>query len=1437
MKTRLITTTCNLLIGLLIPVLLQAQSSCQDFAFDIKTTGFDQLFAVYEDELGVVVYGGKFNDDTASYVLSGAGSVPASVSGLVIGNTIHNAFITVREPGPVAAIRYNAIFNCGGDCMVYDVVYENGDVYAVGYFNGYMAYGTDTLFSTGMRDGYALRLDNNGNLIWWKQVTGSAWEVLRRMVVTGNSVLVTGFHQTNAAFDGIPLNYADASEVTVASMDKASGTVNWVKAFTGSEGRDEGNDIATDAAGNIYVVGRTDGNLLVDTFVVTTAGTSDAFFIKINIQGDAIWTSSFGGSAFDLASAATFDDNANMLFVAGNMESGDANVTGNPIPHQGGSDMYVAALSPVNGAIQWLRSAGSPNLDALSGIDMTYNGDVVAAGFINGDIIVGQTTVLQAGQSQSAVLLRFDSNGNLLSSNSFGGPGEDRLHDVSTGKSAATASNINIAGFYRSTINFGANSLTAAGATDGFGVSLCDSTYLPGSSNATACNSNWLLELKAPGNDFVSAMAEGNGGEIVLASHLDGDSALLQLNQYGASGFVSQYNLAANGAGVTDAFAITVKEPVSGSIRYNAIFPCGGECVPRDVFMLDGEVYVAGYFIDFIDFGTSVMNSTGMRDGFIAKLDSTGNVVWTQQMGGPVWETFRRMTVRHGKVYATGYHQTNGSIGGISLAHLEDTDLSVVCLDAATGAVVWAKGFAGGNDKDEGLGIAVNASGEVFIAGRTDGDLRIGNDTLQSNGNVDAFVAKLDTFGNALWAFSYGGTEVDYIHDMAYDDNMDVLYVGGGFSSSSIQVQGHTLSSAGNNDAHVLAVSGTGVVNWARIGGSSGNDHVTTIDLAANSDILIGGITSGDFVIDQYYAPFMGGDSSVLFWRLDPNGSTKGLFSFGSDAWDRPRSIVGCKTPGNEDRIVISGHFAGTTLEFGNYTSSRTNGLEGFAISFCDSVSYRLDTLPVFTGLGNDTSICADACVTLTAGIGTGYTWWSDNITLIPAQQQVLICPQVGISQVAVSYTDTSGTLITDTIMLTVNALPQITNLTPDTSVPSGSCITLSVDSVAGLASASWYNTLLSTANNGFSNTVCPLIPTTYEVEVISDQGCISIDSVFVDVIPLTDVWPGDADDNGVANNWDILPIGLLYDSTGPVRPNASLVWVGQPAYDWGSQFINGSDYKHTDCNGDGVVNNQDITAILQNYGLTHAKRDRREQNGPLLNIALIEDTVMAGDTATFVINLGQANSPANNVYGLAFSVNYNSLLVQNGTWQADYTNSWLGTIGVDMEALDVELPSANKIDFGITRTDLITQSGWGELARVRVVTIDNISGKDIVTANLPLWINGVRAIDNMGEELELSLGADTLVIIDEASGLHAQEVSNGFKVYPNPVDSYLQINTGTYSVVSFELYNLIGKQILKQQIDANNAYIDVSHLLSGIYTYRIIAADGSNAIDKLLIE
>ncbi|MBU0702204.1 T9SS type A sorting domain-containing protein [bacterium] len=79
-------------------------------------------------------------------------------------------------------------------------------------------------------------------------------------------------------------------------------------------------------------------------------------------------------------------------------------------------------------------------------------------------------------------------------------------------------------------------------------------------------------------------------------------------------------------------------------------------------------------------------------------------------------------------------------------------------------------------------------------------------------------------------------------------------------------------------------------------------------------------------------------------------------------------------------------------------------------------------------------------------------------------------------------------------------------------------------------------------------------------------------------------VWPGDTNNDGSVNEQDIFPLAIYWNTIGSVRPDASMMWTGQPMlFPWTPAIAT-----YADSNGDGVVNSMDIMAVGINWGATH---------------------------------------------------------------------------------------------------------------------------------------------------------------------------------------------------------------------------------------------------------
>lgn len=396
--------------------------------------------------------------------------------------------------------------------------------------------------------------DTSGNVI----VTGTSWNGSNFDIVTvkydpaGNQLWASSFNGSGNGFDearaidvdengnsyitGYTLSTGNNYNIITIKYD-ASGTQMWATTYNGSaNGFDEGYDITSDAAGNVYVCGSAE-----------TSNAADYVTLKYNSAGVQQWASLYNGSGAN-------SDQAYAICIDG---SGNVYVTGYS---WGGTtpDFDIATLKYNNaGAQQWVYRYNGPGTRFDSGQDIEVNstGDVFVCGYTRA--AVGIT-------NYESVLLKVNNSGAFQWARTYNGPGNDydranRLLIQSNGNVAITGRSVGTTSTAEDLIllnyNGGSGTLIWERRYDGGFVQWDEgkdlstdqfgNLYVTGYSYNTGSNNNyitfkydslgameWLVKYNGPANnsDQAFAMFTDTLGNIYLTGQSKGAGTLEDYN-------------------------------------------------------------------------------------------------------------------------------------------------------------------------------------------------------------------------------------------------------------------------------------------------------------------------------------------------------------------------------------------------------------------------------------------------------------------------------------------------------------------------------------------------------------------------------------------------------------------------------------------------------------------------------------------------------------------------------------------------------------------------------------------------------------------------------------------------------------------------------------------------------------------------------------------
>lgn len=440
--------------------------------------------------------------------------------------------------------------------------------------------------------------------------------------------------------------------------------------------------------------------------------------------------------------------------------------------------------------LTWAKSMGGTSSDYGKSITTDASNNVYTAGYftstVDFDPGAGTNNVTSAGNTD-IFIQKLDASGNFVWVKTIGVGNADQAHSITLDASG----NIYVTGQYQGSVDFdpgvGTTTLTSTGGTNVFVLKLDASgnfvwaRSLGNGASAISCGRGIAVDVG--GNVIVT-------GNFTQTSDFDPGAGTVNLSSGGVTSDVFVCKLDASGI-----FLWAKRWGVAGNQDF-------GYAVGVDA---SGSVYTTGDFNGTVDFnpgaGTYTITSSGSYDGFISKLDASGNFLWVQR-----WGTAATIDRGH-SVKCDGSNLYVGGRGDYAYA---------MKLNAGTGAFIWTKTL--GSSSDLVYGIAYDGSGNVYTTGSFIGtgdfDPGAGVYNLTAVGGQDIFFCKLDASGNFLCAYNHGGSGADEGYGIAVDASNNV-YTTGYFSNTvdfDPDATTYNLTYNGNFDIYITKTIGCPVV-------------------------------------------------------------------------------------------------------------------------------------------------------------------------------------------------------------------------------------------------------------------------------------------------------------------------------------------------------------------------------------------------------------------------------------------------------------------------------------------------------------------------------------------------------------------------------------------------------------------------------------------------
>lgn len=456
----------------------------------------------------------------------------------------------------------------------------------------------------------------NLQLNWVNQFAGSQEMEVADMAIDGNgNFLLTGYIIGTCDFDPstnvYELTSAGGFDAFVCKLNP-TGQLIWAHTI-GSTSSDSGNGIDVDSDGNVVVVGSfrntVDFDPSASTAELTSAGSGDAFVLKLDQDGNFLWVQRFGSFNSDDADAVVIDNNNNIIVAGGFQSTVDfdpGSGTQNLTATGSSVDAYFLRLTAA-GDFSYAKRFGGSGSDAVRKLEVDADNYVYFAGHFSStaSFSPGSTLNITSAGSTDAVIGKLNSSGALFWAREFGGSQADSGFDIAIDATG----NVYGVGYFRFLADFlpgsGVLQVVAEGESDAFAVKLNGSGSF-----------QWMRKFGGIDFDYAECVELDPSENLVISGHF-----------YGTSDFDPNENASAllTSVGGADIFITSITS--NGDFLWaDHVAGTGDQIAKTMVVDANNQIHVAGSFEETTDFNTGTgidnLTSAGATDGFLTSLSA-----------------------------------------------------------------------------------------------------------------------------------------------------------------------------------------------------------------------------------------------------------------------------------------------------------------------------------------------------------------------------------------------------------------------------------------------------------------------------------------------------------------------------------------------------------------------------------------------------------------------------------------------------------------------------------------------------------------------------------------------------------------------------------------------------------------------------------------------